>query len=123
MPSSKKAKTQTKSETKKSNMVETVLERAQADNHLLAAFSYIWVLFLIPLLARRDSKFCQWHAKQGLVLFLVELVGSLVFWIPIIGWALLLVVIILAVLGFLKALIGEYWEMPWLGQYAKKINL
>jgi hypothetical protein len=34
-----------------------------ADNKLVAALSYIWILFLIPLLAKRDSKFCQFHAK------------------------------------------------------------
>ncbi|MFA6533542.1 MAG: hypothetical protein WCT37_00030 [Patescibacteria group bacterium] len=93
------------------------------ENKVVAALSYIWILFLIPLLAKKDSPFCQWHAKQGLVLFLVEVVGSLVFWIPLFGWLLLLGVILLAVVGILRALIGEFWEMPILGAYAKKINL
>jgi len=89
----------------------------------IAALSYVWVLFLIPLLGKRENKFCQFHAKQGLVLFLIEVVGWLVFWIPVIGWLLFLVVVILAIVGILKALSGKYWEMPILGQYAKKIKL
>lgn len=93
------------------------------DNKLIAALSYVWVLFLIPLLAKRDSKFCQFHAKQGLLLFLVEVVGWLVFWIPIIGWLLFLAVVVVAIIGILKALSGQYWELPVLGEYAKKINL
>ncbi|MFA5358288.1 MAG: hypothetical protein WC310_00510 [Patescibacteria group bacterium] len=94
-----------------------------SDNKTIAALSYIWVLFLIPLLAKREDKFCQFHAKQGLALFLVEVVGGFVFWIPLIGWALFLAVLVVSVVGILKALGGQYWEIPVLGEYAKKINL
>lgn len=94
-----------------------------SDHKVIAAFSYVWILFLIPLLAKRDDKFCQFHAKQGLVLFLVEIAGMFVFWIPIIGWLLFLAVLVMAVIGILKALTGEYWEMPILGKYAREINL
>jgi len=93
------------------------------DDKIVAAMSYFWILFLIPLLSKKDSKFCQFHAKQGLVLFLVEVVGSLVFWIPVFGWALFVLVVAAAVMGIIKTLAGEYWEMPVIGQYAKKINL
>ena len=93
------------------------------ENKVVAALSYVWILFLIPLLAKKESKFCQFHAKQGLVLFLIEVVGCLVFWIPIIGWILFIAVVVFAIIGILKALSGEYWEMPFIGEYAKKINL
>ncbi|EKD47008.1 MAG: hypothetical protein ACD_66C00259G0004, partial [uncultured bacterium] len=39
------------------------------DNKVLAALSYIFILCFVPLLLARDSKFAQYHAKQGLVLF------------------------------------------------------
>ncbi len=35
----------------------------------LAAIGYLGILFLIPLLAKKDNKFCQHHGKQGAVLF------------------------------------------------------
>ena len=38
-------------------------------NKTVAALSYISILFLVPLLGKRDSKFAQFHAKQGLILF------------------------------------------------------
>jgi uncharacterized membrane protein len=53
----------------------------------------------------------------------VEVVGSLIFWIPFFGWLLFILVVVVAVVGLLKTLAGEYWEMPVLGEYAKKINL
>src|SRR3989339_711633 len=89
------------------------------DNKFLAAIGYIWFLFLIPLFLKRNSKFAQFHAKQGLVIFVLEWLG----FIPIIGWFLYVVAIVLVVLGIKAALEGKYWEMPIFGKYAKKINL
>ncbi len=93
------------------------------DNKIIAALSYIGVLFLIPLLAKRDSKFCQEHAKQGLILFIVWIVGSFVFWFPIIGQLLALAVFILDLVAFVKCLSGEFWEVPVIGPLRKKFNL
>lgn len=121
MPVKKKVKTKIKAKVKEVKPAVDIKD--VADNRFVACLSYIWVLFLIPLLAKKESKFCQFHAKQGLVLFLVEVAGSLVFLIPLFGWALFFLVALMAVLGVLKALAGEYWVMPVLGEYAKKINL
>lgn len=94
-----------------------------SSSNFLAALSYVWILFLIPLLGKRQDPLCQYHAKQGLTLFLVEVVGTLVFWIPLFGWVLFLAVLLAAIWGFLQALQGNYWEMPVLGKYAKNIQL
>lgn len=93
------------------------------ENKVMAALSYLWILCLVPLLVKRDSEFTQAHAKQGLVLFIIELVGSLVFWIPFFGWILWIVVVIAALVGFIKALQGEYVDIPLVKDIAKKINL
>lgn len=93
------------------------------ENKVIAAIGYIWILCFIPLFLKRDSKFAQFHAKQGLVLFIIEIVGWLVFWIPVVGWLVAILFIILAIAGFVQALSGVYWEMPVVGQIAKKINL
>jgi uncharacterized membrane protein len=93
------------------------------ENKIMAAIGYIWILCLIPLFLKRRSAFAQFHAKQGLILFILELIGWLIFWIPLIGFLLYIVVILFAVLGIMSALQGKYWEMPILGKYAKKINL
>ena len=58
------------------------------DNRVIASFSYVWILCLVPLFLKRKSKFAQFHAKQGLLLFVIELFGWLIFWIPLIRWVL-----------------------------------
>lgn len=42
-----------------------------AQDKIFASFSYLSVLFLIPLFVRRASTFCQYHARQGLGLSIV----------------------------------------------------
>jgi len=36
------------------------------ENKVLAIISYFWLLCLIPLLAKKDSPFAQFHAIRGL---------------------------------------------------------
>ena len=93
------------------------------ENKIIAAIGYVWILCLVPLILKKDSKFAQYHAKQGLVLFIIEVIGSFVFWIPLIGWLLGIFVLVLAILGVVKALQGEYWEMPIVHDLSKKLNL
>ena len=89
---------------------------------ILAALSYIWVLCIIPLLFSRDE-FVKFHARQGFVLFIIEVALVLVIWIPFIGWLLGLVVGIVALVGVLKALNGEKWEIPYIYNLSKKIKI
>lgn len=92
-------------------------------NKLWALLGYIGILCLIPLLAKKDSKFAQYHAKQGLVLFLISLIGA----IPVVGWIitplLALVLFIVSLIGIINVLQGKYWKLPVLGDYAEKINI
>jgi len=88
-------------------------------NKTVAALSYVWILFLIPLLGKKHSKFCQFHAKQGLILFLLSFVS----WFPLIGWLIGLAIIIISVMGILKCLEGAWWKVPYIYDLSKKINL
>ena len=85
----------------------------------LAVISYFWLISLIVLLVKKDNEFVLFHARQGLVLAILATVFSL---IPIIGWLLNIVVIIFAIVGIVKALAGEIWKMPLLGDFAQKIK-
>jgi uncharacterized membrane protein len=88
-------------------------------NKTIAALSYVSILFLIPLLGKKHSKFSQFHAKQGLILFLI----SFVCYLPVIGQLLALVLIVVSIMGILKCLEGAWWKIPYIYDYSKKINL
>lgn len=92
-------------------------------NKVFAALSYVWILFLVPLLGKRDSKFAQFHAKQGMVLFIIELLAGLIMWFPVLGQLLMLSLAVIAIMGIIKTLNGEWWEIPYIYKWSKKINL
>ncbi|HPN15380.1 MAG TPA: DUF4870 domain-containing protein [bacterium] len=97
------------------------------ENKIIACLSYLGILCLIPLLAKKDSKFAQEHGKQGLVLLIAWIVVVVIGWIPILGWLVgffgSIALLIVALIAFIKCLMGEFWEVPVLGQYRGKFNL
>lgn len=93
------------------------------ENQMIASLSYIWVLCLIPLFFKRKSKFAQFHAKQGFVLFIIELFGLILFTIPLFGQVLFIMVVLYSIIGAKKALDGKYWSMPILNKLVSKINI
>lgn len=92
------------------------------ENKAIACLSYVGILFLIPLLAKKESKFAQAHAKQGIALFILAVVVSVVSWIPLIGWLLALAVLILAIFCIVKTLQGDFFKIPVLYDLSKKFN-
>src|SRR3990167_9897565 len=85
-------------------------------NKDVAAISYLWILSVVVLYARRDSPFVQYHAKQGLWLFLI----SIPVWIiPGIGHYLEFIVLAGMIIGFLNAAQGKFHDVPVVGQFAK----
>lgn len=93
----------------------------------LAAISYIWILCLVPIIMKNKDEFVMHHAKQGLVLFIAEIALWIIGFIPFLGWIISFfgfwLVLVLSLAGIIKTLSGEKWEIPVLGQYAKKFNL
>lgn len=96
------------------------------ENKVLAAIGYISILCILPLVLKPKSAFCKFHGKQGLVLLIAAVITGALNVIPILGQILFVIgsvaITILSILGILKALSGEYWEMPYIGEYAKKFN-
>jgi len=84
-----------------------------------AAISYLWVAAILVLAVKKDSKFAQFHAKQALILFVAEVF----WWVPLVGWVLGTVAFVLAIVGIIKSLNGEWWEIPLVSSLAKKINI
>ena len=89
-------------------------------NKMMALLSYI--IFFIPLLAARESRYAMFHANQGLILFLagivVSIAGSI---IPILGWFVILpvgciIVAVLGIMGIINAWKGVAKDLPIIGK-------
>ena len=100
-------------------------------NKTMAGLAYI--LFFIPLIACKDSKFGRFHANQGLLLLILSIVGyvgiSIVTTIlATITWRLFgfisllysvygLFILALALFGLINGLNGKAKELPIIGKF------
>ena len=60
------------------NYASHFTKQDREENMVFAAVSYLFFLFLIPLLFRKKSPFARFHAMQGVGLFVCELVGVVI---------------------------------------------
>jgi len=93
---------------------------------IAAVLSYIPFLCLIPLLQMRDNEQARFHSRQGLILFLIELLAIL-FLIPGLSsliWKTILVVALGAsVAGIIFGLQGKKYKIPLIGEIADRLKL
>ena len=99
--------------------------------------SFLCLFVLYELKHRTHDDFVRFHARQGFALFFAEVVLLAVYFIldhslgtiPVLG-ALLMIVYRLAaglatvglsVWGFVEALGGQRWELPILGEHARRV--
>lgn len=84
-------------------------------NRLLAALSYLWVLFLLPFIFCRDDSFALYHARQGLILFAVTTAGQLLGAAFGLSWIVVLMQIYWIIKGIGNANAGKMEPLPYIG--------
>ena len=110
------------------------VDKSIEEGKIFAFIGYWGLLFLVPILAKKDNKFAVFHGKQGMVLTIafiaVIIVFSILTFIPYLGilfmivqWLALIVMGVFAIIGMIQALTGKYWKMPILGDIAEKIKI
>ena len=105
-------------------------------NKGMGVLAYLGILFCVPYFTAQKSKFSQFHAKQGMILFLFEVVINLIMgtlraflsWIRPIGFLLTflhslfgLAIIALIIIGISNVLKGRAKELPFIGKFTKKL--
>ena len=103
---------------------------------IMIVLSYLWLLAIVPLVAEKEDREVQWHAKHGLVLLVAEVVlwiaisivqfaiihvfaplGCLVSILSIVLW---LGILVLHVLCIVKGVNGQRFLIPGISQYADR---
>lgn len=100
------------------------------NNMLMAILCYLSILVFVPIFAVKDSKFVKFHANQGLVLFICELIVSAIltvigmvigkiiiigFLFDIISWIISVAFLAVSVVGIFNVITGKAKELPIIG--------
>ena len=95
------------------------------DAQFFAAIGYLSFLCFVPLALKKDNKFAVFHGKQALVLFILEVAAFILKVVPVLGDLIctlgVVVFGILSLVGIVKVLMGERWEIPVVSEIADVI--
>ena len=93
------------------------------DGKVMGILAYLGILALIPYLAEKNNKFVVYHAKIGMNLFLIEVIGSVA--ISVLAFTLILAplaalasmvlsigTLVLSIIGIVNVCQGEAKELP-----------
>ncbi|MEI6986849.1 MAG: hypothetical protein WCK65_12040 [Rhodospirillaceae bacterium] len=92
---------------------------------VMAAFSYLGILCFVPLLLNRDDEYVQFHARQGLVLWMWGVLAIFALSLPGIGkWFFSfsgLSIMALSALGLVSVLLQRAWRLPVIYQVSERL--
>ncbi len=117
---------------KKNNQDEEYKGALSTDEKILSAIGYLGFLAILPLLLKKDSKYCDFHGKQALVLaiffFLFRYLGILRD-IPGIGGLIkfmlgtvMLFELVVIIIAMIQAYRGKYWKIPLIYGMSQKLK-
>lgn len=111
----------------------------EARDRWLAAICYIPFLVFIPIYRSNKSAFLARHCRQGFALFFVEVVAFFFLriiemtlgGIPLLGFLLVMILnlvfflgfLILIIMGFVRAMFGDEWRIPYLDDLADRVPI
>lgn len=89
------------------------------NDKIFAVLAYLGILWVVPLVAAKDSDFAMYHANQGFVLFLLSIAIPFISFLPFIGgiasFAVFVFYLVLFITGILNAANGRMEPMPVIG--------
>ena len=102
-------------------------EQDVRDGKFFAVISYVCFLCIITLVLKKDNKFALYHAKQGLVLFVMEVAAFILSIIPFIGWLVGIfgyaVFLLISLWGIMQAALGINSRIPVITDISEKVIL
>ena len=99
---------------------EPARPKSSQPNKLLAALSYLSVLFVLPFIFCKDDKYAMFHARQGAILFAVTAVGEVLGSAFGLGWIVTLMHLYWIYKGMTNANDGKVEPLPYIGNLFSK---
>ncbi len=96
------------------------------EGRMAAIMSYIPILCFVPLLNMKENKEARFHARKGVMLFLIELIAAIFLIDGISSFvfkAILIIAVALAVFGIYFALQGKNYKLPIIGDLVQKSKM
>ena len=102
-------------------------EQEIREGKFFAIISYVSFLCIITLTLKKGNKFALYHARQGLVLFVLEVAAFILSIIPLLGWLIgvfgYALFLLVSIWGIMQAALGLYCRIPIITDISEKVIL
>lgn len=100
--------------------------RPSEDRRMTAIMAYIPFLCFVPLIKMREDPYAYFHARQGIVLFFIEVI-AFIFSFPHLSqlfWTVIIIGCIGAALaGIIFSIQGKMYKLPLIGDIADRLRM
>ncbi|NQV11761.1 hypothetical protein HQ524_00205 [Candidatus Uhrbacteria bacterium] len=108
-------------------MAKKVNPPLEIDPLLMSLFSYVSFLAILPLIWPPKDATTKFHARQGLALFIAEMLTAIVGLVPLLGWFVAGLLgwlwVALSIYGIFNVLVGRKRRIPIVGMFVDKIKV
>ncbi len=102
-------------------------EQEIRNGKFFAVISYVSFLCIITLILKKDNQFSLYHAKQGLVLFVMEVTAFILSIIPFLGWLIGIfgytLFLLVSLWGIMQAALGIKSRIPIVTKISERVIL
>ena len=92
----------------------------------LLSYFFIGIIWYLADKEMKKSSFTRFHAKQGLIFLIADIIFWVIMSVPLIGWlitpVLYVILVIFLILGIINVATNKEKELPIIGKFAKNFN-
>ena len=100
-------------------------EQEIRDGKFFAIISYVCFLCIVTLVLKKSNKFALYHAKQGLVLFVMEVAAFILSIVPLLGWLIgvfgYAIFLLVSLWAIIQSALGIYCHIPVVTKISKEV--
>ncbi len=100
-------------------------EQEIKEGKFFAIISYVSFLCIITLVLKKSNRFALYHARQGLVLFVMEVAAFILSIIPFLGWLIgvfgNMIFLLVSLWGIMQAALGIYCRIPLISEISENV--
>lgn len=100
-------------------------EQEIREGKFFAIISYVSFLCIITLVLKKNNNFALYHAKQGLVLFVMEVAAFILSIIPLLGWLVgvfgYAIFLLVSLWAIMQAALGIYCRIPLVTKISEQV--
>ncbi|MGN7612215.1 hypothetical protein ACQZV8_09045 [Magnetococcales bacterium HHB-1] len=103
---------------------KTLSKESGLPSKVLASMSYLGILALVPMVLNRDDSYVNFHARQGIIIWMWEVIAIYCLFLPGIGRLIFVsssfLCLLFSIIGLISVFLNRAWRLPIVGTWVNR---